>query len=215
MIDNPSRFPAPNSIDHIEEPFIRARIIVPSAFLGPCLELAESKRGTLIGMEHPDAKRTILIYDFPLCEMITGFYDRLKSVSRGYASMDYEFAGYRTGDLVKVDILVKDNKVDALSYIAPRDRAAGRARSLLQKLRKLIPRHQFQISLQAAIGGKIVAREDIAPMRKDVIAKCYGGDITRKRKLLEKQREGKKAMKAVGSVEVPQEAFLSLLKIEE
>ena len=124
MIDNPSKFPAPNNIDHIEEPFIRARIIVPSAYLGPCLELSESKRGTLIGMEHPDDKRTILIYDFPLSEMITGFYDRLKSVSRGYASMDYEFAGYRTGDLVKVDILVKDNKVDALSYIAPRDRAA-------------------------------------------------------------------------------------------
>ncbi|MDO8577747.1 MAG: translation elongation factor 4 [Dehalococcoidales bacterium] len=215
MIDNPSRFPQPQSIDHIEEPIIRARIIVPTELVGPCMELSESKRGTMVAMEYPDTKRTLLTYDFPLAEMITGYYDKLKSVSRGYASMDYDFAGYRKGDLVKVDVLVNQNKVDALSFISIRESADARARTLIHKLRKLIPRHLFQIPLQAAIGSKVIAREDIAPVRKDVLAKCYGGDITRKRKLLEKQKEGKKKMKMVGSVEVPQEAFLLLLKTEE
>ncbi len=215
MIDNPSRFPQPQSIDHIEEPIIRARIIVPTELVGPCMELSESKRGTMVAMEYPDTKRTLLTYDFPLAEMITGYYDKLKSVSRGYASMDYDFAGYRPGDLVKVDVLVNQNKVDALSFISIRESADARARTLIHKLRKLIPRHLFQIPLQAAIGSKVIAREDIAPVRKDVLAKCYGGDITRKRKLLEKQKEGKKKMKMVGSVEVPQEAFLLLLKTEE
>ncbi|OGO19764.1 MAG: elongation factor 4 [Chloroflexi bacterium RBG_16_50_9] len=215
MIDNPSRFPDPHSIDHIEEPIIRARIIVPTDLVGPCMELSESRRGTMVAMEYPDARRTLLTYDFPLAEIITGYYDKLKSVSRGYASMDYDLAGYRKGDLVKVDVLVNQNRVDALSFISIRDRADSRARTLIHKLRKVIPRHLFQIPLQAAIGGKVIAREDIAPIRKDVLAKCYGGDITRKRKLLEKQKEGKKKMKMVGSVEVPQEAFLLLLKTEE
>lgn len=215
MIDNPSRFPAPHSIDHIEEPIIRARIIVPTDLVGPCMELSESRRGTMVAMEYPDARRTLLTYDFPLAEIITGYYDKLKSVSRGYASMDYDLAGYRQGDLVKVDVLVNQNRVDALSFISIRDSADARARILIHKLRKVIPRHLFQIPLQAAIGGKVIAREDIAPIRKDVLAKCYGGDITRKRKLLEKQKEGKKKMKMVGSVEVPQEAFLLLLKTEE
>ena len=215
MIDNPSRFPAAHNIDHIEEPIIRARIIVPSDLVGPCMELSESKRGTLVTMEYPDRRRTLLTYDFPLAELITGYYDKLKSVSRGYASMDYDFAGYRRGDLVKVDVLVKENQVDALSFISVRDSAVARARVLIHKLRKVIPRHLFEVPLQAVIGGKVIAREDITPIRKDVLAKCYGGDISRKRKLLEKQKEGKKRMKMVGSVEVPQEAFLLLLKAEE
>ena len=215
MIDNPSKFPTPQEIAHIEEPIIRAHIVVPTDFVGPCMELSNVKRGTLVGLEHPDQRRVILTYDFPLVEIIADYYDRLKSVSRGYASMDYEFIGYRPGDLVKVDILVNGEAVDAFSYIAIRESAVARGRALVHKLRKLIPRQQFKVPLQAAIGGNIVAREDIAPIRKDVLAKCYGGDVTRKRKLLEKQREGKKRMKMVGSVEVPQEAFLSLLNLEE
>lgn len=215
MLDNPSKFPPAGQIDHIEEPIIRARIIVPSDFVGPCMELADAKRGTLVGIEHPDDKRSILIYDLPLANMITDFYDRLKSVSRGYASMDYEMNGYRSEDLVKVDILVNGGVVDALSYIAPKESASIRGKALIYKLSKVIPKHLFKIPLQAAIGSQIIARADIFPMRKDVLAKCYGGDITRKRKLLEKQKEGKKKMKMVGFVEVPQEAFLSLMKIEE
>ncbi|MFH0914708.1 MAG: translation elongation factor 4 [Chloroflexota bacterium] len=217
MLDNPSRFPPPQEIEHIEEPIIRACLIVPGEYVGACMELSDAKRGILVNTEHPDSRRVILTYNLPVSELIMGYYDKLKSVSRGYASLDYELAGYRTGDLVKVDIMVHGRQVDALSYIAPRERATSRARELITRLRKLIPRHQFEISLQAAISGRIIAREDIAPMRKDVLAKCYGGDITRKRKLLEKQREGKRSMKVkmVGAVEVPQEAFLSLLKLEE
>ncbi|MFH1382121.1 MAG: translation elongation factor 4 [Chloroflexota bacterium] len=215
MIDNPSRFPPPTNIDHIEEPIIRTRIIVPNEFVGPCMELSESKRGTMVIIEYPDRKRTLLTYDFPLAEIITGYYDKLKSVSRGYASMDYDLAGYRPGDLVKVDVLVNGNQVDALSFISIRETATPKARVLIHRLRKVIPRQLFQIPLQAAIGSKVIAREDIVPLRKDVLAKCYGGDVTRKRKLLEKQKEGKKRMKMVGAVEVPQEAFLLLLKMEE
>ena len=214
MIDNPSKFPNPGLIDHIEEPIIKVRIIVPKDYIGPVMELSESKRGTIVNMEHPDSRRALLTYDFPLAEVISGYYDKLKSVSRGYASMDYEFVGYRSGDLVKVDILVKGNQVDALSFIATRERAITKSRLLIHRLRKLIPRHQFEIPLQAVINGKVIAREDIVATRKDVLAKCYGGDITRKRKLLEKQKEGKKKMKMVGAVEVPQEAFLILLKLE-
>jgi GTP-binding protein LepA len=214
-IDNPSKFPSPDRIDHIEEPMVRARIILPNEYIGSCMELSESRRGTLVDMEHPEAKRAIITYDFPLAEIITNFYDKLKSVSRGYASMNYDFTGYRQGDLVKVDVLVKGMPVDALSYIATRESAVTRARALVHKLRKLIPRQMFEIPIQAGIGSKIIAREDIVPLRKDVLSKCYGGDITRKRKLLEKQKEGKKRMKMVGAVEVPQEAFLSLLKMEE
>ena len=215
MIDNPSKFPEPTHIDHIEEPIIRLRVIVPNEFAGPIMELSDSKRAKLVGMEYPDRRRALLTYEFPMAEMITGYYDKLKSASRGYASMDYDFAGYRGGNFVKVDILVKENQVDALSFISVRDSAMPRARALIHKLRKLIPRHLFEIPLQAVIGSKVIAREDIAPVRKDVLDKCYGGDITRKRKLLEKQSEGKKRMKMVGLVEVPQEAFLLLLKMEE
>ena len=215
MIDNPSKFPKPQEIDHIEEPMIRAHIVLPLEHVGPVMELSNNRRGMLVGMDHPDPRRVIMTYDFPLVETIADYYDRLKSVSRGYASMDYEFTGYRQGDLVKVDILVNGDPVDAFSYIATRESAVARGRALVHKLRKAIPRQQFKVPLQAAIGGNVIAREDIAPMRKDVLAKCYGGDVTRKRKLLEKQREGKKRMKMVGAVEVPQEAFLSLLKLEE
>ena len=215
MIDNPSKFPGPQVTARIEEPMIRAHIVLPTDHVGPVMELSNNRRGTLVSMEHPDTRRVVLTYDFPLVEVIADYYDRLKSVSRGYASMDYEFIGYRQGDLVKVDILVNGEPVDAFSYIATRESAVSRGRALVHKLRKLIPRQQFKVPLQAAIGGNVIAREDIAPMRKDVTAKCYGGDITRKRKLLEKQKEGKKRMKMVGAVEVPQEAFLSLLKLEE
>ncbi len=215
LIDNPSKFPDPNRIDRIEEPIIKLRIIVPNEFIGPIMELSDAKRAKLVAMEHPDKRRALLTYDFPLAEMITGYYDKLKSVSRGYASMDYDFVGYQSGDFVKVDILVKENQVDALSFISVRESAQSKARVLIHKLRKLIPRQMFEIPLQAAIGSKVIAREDIVALRKDVLAKCYGGDITRKRKLLEKQAEGKKKMKMVGSVEVPQEAFLLLLKMEE
>jgi GTP-binding protein LepA len=215
MIDNPSKFPSSQVTARIEEPMIRAHIVMPTEHVGPVMELSNNRRGTLVSMEHPDTRRVILTYDFPLVEVIADYYDRLKSVSRGYASMDYEFIGYREGDLVKVDILVNGDPVDAFSYIATRESAVSRGRALVHKLRKLIPRQQFKVPLQAAIGGNVIAREDIAPMRKDVTAKCYGGDITRKRKLLEKQKEGKKRMKMVGAVEVPQEAFLSLLKLEE
>jgi len=214
MIDNPSKFPEPQFIDHIEEPIIMTRIIVPEDYVGPCMELSKSRRGKLINVEPSDRKRTLLTYHMPLAEILAGYYDKLKSISRGYAGMDYDFVGYAPDDLVKVDILIKDNKVDALSFIANREDAVFRGRALVHKLRKLVPRHQFEIPLQAAIGSKIIAREDIAPVRKDVLAKCYGGDVTRKRKLLEKQKEGKKKMKMVGSVEVPQEAFLLLLKME-
>lgn len=215
LIDNPSKFPDSTRIDHIEEPLIKLRVIVPTEFIGPVMELSDSKRAKLVAMGNPDKRRALLTYEFPLAEMITGYYNKLKSVSRGYASMDYDSAGYRRGNFVKVDILVKEKQVDALSFISVRDSATPRARALIHKLRKLIPRHLFEIPLQAAIGSKVIAREDIAPMRKDVLAKCYGGDITRKRKLLEKQSEGKKRMKMVGSVEIPQEAFLLLLKMEE
>lgn len=215
MIDNPSKFPAPQYIDRIEEPIIKTDIILPSDYIGPVMELSERHRGTFKNMQHPDPKRAVITYEFPLAEIITLYYDKLKSVSRGYASMDYEFVGYHPADLVKVDIMVKGDIVDALSYVSIRESAAPKARVLIHKLRKVIPRQLFEIPLQAAINGRIIAREDIVPLRKDVLAKCYGGDVTRKRKLLEKQKEGKKKMKMIGQVEVPQEAFLILLKMEE
>jgi GTP-binding protein LepA len=215
MIDNPSKFPGPVYIEHIEEPIVKTDLYLPSDYIGPVMELSERHRGTFKNMQHPDPKRAVITYEFPLSEIITGYYDKLKSVSRGYASMDYEFIGYRQADLVKVDIMVKGDIVDALSYVSIRGSSAPKSRVLIHKLRGLIPRQLFEIPLQAAINGRIIAREDIVPLRKDVLAKCYGGDVTRKRKLLEKQKEGKKKMKMIGQVEVPQEAFLVLLKMEE
>ena len=211
-IENPSDFPDPGTIDEIYEPLIDATIIVPSQYLGNIITLCEERRGTQKDMSFIDSQRVILKYKLPLNEIATDFYDQLKSLSSGYASLDYEQAGYEPAKLVKMDILLNGNPVDALSLIVHVDKAYYIGRELAERLRKVIPRQLYEVIIQAAIGAKIIARERIAPLRKDVTAKCYGGDITRKRKLLEKQKEGKKKMKQVGTVEVPQEAFLSILK---
>ena len=215
MVDNPSLFPPQTVIDHVEEPFVNATIIVPKEYVGPVMELSQEKRGEYANMTYLDENRVMLHYSLPLSEIIFDYFDRLKSVSRGYASLDYELSGYRRSDMVKVDILLNGDPVDALSAIVHRDRAQVRGRALVEKLRKIIPRQLFEIPIQAAIGSKIIARENVSALRKDVLAKCYGGDITRKRKLLEKQKAGKKRMKQVGSVELPQEAFMAILKMDE
>jgi GTP-binding protein LepA len=214
-VDNPDLLPDPSHIEAIEEPRTRATIIVPSEYVGPLMELCQERRGEFLGMEYQPGDRVALSYDLPLGEIIHDFYDQLKSRSRGYASLDYEVAGFRAAALVKLDILVGGQRVDALSMIVHRDRAREQGRRLAERLRKLIPRQLFEVPIQAAIGGKIIARETVSAMRKDVLAKCYGGDITRKRKLLEKQREGKRRMKRVGNVEIPQEAFMAVLKMDE
>src|SRR6266550_1557859 len=212
-IDNPALLPDPGTILEIREPWMKVTVIVPTAHVGPVMELAQTKRASLADMSYVDPTRAMLTYDMPLSEVIVDFYDQLKSSSRGYASLDYEFAEYRQADLVRLDILVAGTIVDALSIITHRERAQQTGRVLVNKLRGLIPKQMFDVRIQAAIGGKIVASETVKAKRKDVLAKCYGGDITRKRKLLEKQKEGKKRMKMVGSVEIPQEAFLAVLRI--
>jgi len=214
-VENPNRLPEPTRIDHIEEPYILGHIMVPNDFVGPVMQLAQDRRGIQKGMHYLDERRAVLDYEFPLNEVILDFYDKLKSTTRGYGSFDYEPIGFRTGDLVKMDILLNGEPVDALSLIVPRNKAANFGRELAVRLRKFIPRQMFEVAIQAAIGSKIIARETISAMRKNVTAKCYGGDITRKRKLLEKQKEGKKRMKQVGSVEVPQEAFMAVLRLNE
>ncbi|HEX9639098.1 MAG TPA: translation elongation factor 4 [Acidobacteriota bacterium] len=213
-IENPSRLPAPTEIDAIFEPMIDAMVLTHDSFVGPILKLCEDRRGTQQALEYLATDRVLLRYRMPLAEVVMDFYDRLKSVSKGYASLDYDLAGMEEADLVKLDILVNGEPVDALSSIVHRERAYTRGRGLCEKLRELIPRQLFEVRIQAAIGGKIIARETVKPLRKNVLAKCYGGDITRKRKLLEKQKEGKKRMKRVGSVDIPQEAFLAVLKTE-
>ena len=212
-IDNPALLPDPGTIVEIREPWMNVTIIVPTTHVGPVMEVAQTKRASLLDMSYVDPTRAMLKYEMPLSELIVDFYDQLKSRSQGYASLDYEFAEYRAADLVRLDILVSGSLVDALSIITHRDRAQQSGRVLVSKLRGLIPKQMFDVRIQAAIGGKVIASETVKAKRKDVLAKCYGGDITRKRKLLEKQKEGKKRMKMVGSVEIPQEAFLAVLRI--
>ena len=214
-IDNPSDLPDFTKIKQIEEPFVKATIMVSNEFVGNVMEICQAKRGVFVNMDYINETRVVLKYDLPLTEIVYDFFDRLKSSTKGYASFDYELSDYRPSNLVKMDILLNGDRVDALSTIVHRDFAYPRGKSLVHKLRKLIPREQFEIPVQAAVNGKIIARENIAALRKDVLAKCYGGDVSRKKKLLEKQKEGKKRMKQVGSVEIPQEAFLAVLKIDE
>ena len=214
-VDNPSKLPPATEIAMIEEPYVKASVIVPKDYVGKVMEISQDKRGAFKSMDYIDAERVTITYDIPLNEIIYDYFDRLKSATRGYASLDYELSGYRESNLVKVDILLNGEPVDALSAIVHKERAASRGRALVSKLKGTIPQQMFEIPIQAAIGSKIIARENVRARRKDVLAKCYGGDITRKRKLLEKQKEGKKRMKAVGSVEVPQEAFMAILKATE
>ncbi len=213
-ISNPASFPSKIEIEKIEEPYVKVNIITPSQYIGGIMDLVQDRRGTFKNMEYIDEKRAILDYDLPLNEIILDFYDKLKSRSSGYASLDYEFISYKQSDLIKVDILANHELVDALSFIVHKDKAYYRARKIVEKLKEIIPRQLYQVPIQAAIERKIIARETIKALKKDVIAKCYGGDITRKRKLLEKQKAGKKRMKRLGKVEIPQEAFLGILKIE-
>ena len=212
-VDNPAKLPPPQKIDHLEEPYVKATVIVPNDYVGAVMQVSQDKRGEYKSMDYLDVNRVMLVYHIPLSEIIYDYFDQLKSQTRGYASLDYELAGYQAAKLVKLDILLNGEPVDALSTIVFADQAAYRGRLLASKLREIIPKQMFEIPIQAAVGSKIVARENVRAFRKDVLAKCYGGDITRKRKLLEKQKEGKKRMKSVGSVEVPQEAFMAVLKL--
>ena len=215
VIDSPQKLPEPVKIASISEPYIRTNVFTPSEYIGPIMELCQNKRGTYISMEYIDPKRVIIHYELPLSEIVYDFFDKLKSTTKGYASFDYELIGYRESNLVKMDILINGEIVDALSTIVHKDFAYPRGKVVVENLKKLIPRQLFVVPIQAAIGAKIIARADIRALRKDVLAKCYGGDVSRKKKLLEKQKEGKKRMKTLGSVEIPQDAFLAVLSNEE
>jgi GTP-binding protein LepA len=215
VVDNPSAMPAPNKLDFIEEPWVKVTIVTPKAYVGALIDLAQTRRGEMKMMEYLSEDRVELIYDLPLAEIVVDFFDQMKSRTRGYASLDYEPAGDRRSDLVKVDVMLNSVPVDAFSTVLHRDKANDYGRRMASKLRELIPRQLFDVPIQAAIGGRVIARETVKAKRKDVLAKCYGGDITRKRKLLEKQKEGKRRMKMIGRVEVPQEAFVSALRLEE
>ncbi|MCY7565083.1 translation elongation factor 4 [Bacillus safensis] len=215
VVDNPSNLPDPQKIERIEEPYVKATMMVPNDYVGSVMELCQGKRGNFIDMQYLDANRVSIVYEIPLAEIVYEFFDQLKSNTKGYASFDYELIGYRPSTLVKMDIMLNGEKIDALSFIVHRDYAYERGKIIVEKLKELIPRQHFEVPVQAAIGQKIVARSTIKAMRKNVLAKCYGGDISRKRKLLEKQKEGKKRMKQVGSVEVPQEAFMAVLKMDD
>ncbi|HHY09431.1 MAG TPA: elongation factor 4 [Firmicutes bacterium] len=213
-VDNPSALPPIVQVERIEEPFVHATVMVPDEFVGPVMELCQDRRGNFVTMEYVTPERARLEYELPLAEILMDFYDRLKSRTKGYASLDYEWIGYRASRVVKLDILLNGNPVDALSCIIHEDKAVARGRSLVERLKDVIPRQQFEVPIQAAIGSKIIARETVRALRKDVLAKCYGGDVSRKRKLLERQKEGKRRMKNLGSVEVPQEAFMAILEVE-
>ena len=215
IIDNPAMMPAPQVIDHIEEPYVKASIMTPSEFVGAIMELCQNKRGEYVDIEYIDDTRRNVIYEVPLSEIVYDFFDKLKSSTKGYASLDYELIGYRTSKLQKMDILLNGDAVDALSTIVHKDFAYSRGKIICEKLKEIIPKQMFEVPIQAALQGKIIARTTIKAMRKNVLAKCYGGDITRKKKLLEKQKEGKKRMKAVGSVEIPQEAFMAILSVDD
>ncbi len=215
VVDNPAEFPDPVTITNVEEPYVKAQIMVPNEYVGAVMELAQRKRGDFVTMDYLDEFRVNVVYEIPLSEIVFDFFDKLKSSTKGYASLDYEMAGYRTSNLVKMDILLNGEKVDALSFIVHRSFSFERGKAIVERLKKLIPRQQFEVPVQAAIGQKIVARSDIKALRKNVLAKCYGGDVSRKRKLLEKQKEGKKRMKQIGSVEVPQDAFMAVLKMDD
>ena len=214
-LTNPSNLPSPSEIDYMEEPVVSAEIMVTTEFVGPIMKLCQERRGIYLGMEYMEETRALLKYELPLNEIIYDFFDALKSRSRGYASFDYEMKGYVRSRLVKLDILINKEEVDALSFIVFEDSAAERGRKMCEKLKEEIPRQLFEIPIQAAIGSKVIARETVKALRKDVLAKCYGGDISRKKKLLEKQKEGKKRMRQVGNVEIPQKAFMSVLKLDD
>jgi GTP-binding protein LepA len=214
-IDNPANWPQTTQIEHAEEPYVDATVIVPTDYVGTVMEMGRERRGIFGKMEYPAPGRVMMHYELPLSEIVLDFFDQLKSRTKGYASFDYELSGYKLSTLVKLDIQINGEPVDSLSFITHRDKAYQRGKALVEKLKELLPRQQFEIRLQAAIGAKIIAAERLSALRKNVLAKCYGGDITRKRKLLEKQKEGKKRMKQVGSIEIPQEAFMSVLKIND
>lgn len=214
-IDNPSRLPDLTKIDRIEEPIVRTTIMTPNEYVGPLMDLCQKKRGVYKDLIYIDSNRMELVYELPLSEIVYDFFDKLKSSTKGYASFDYELCGYKASKLVKMDILINGDTLDALSVIVHKDSAYYRGNYICEKLKELIPRQQFEVPIQAALNGKVIARSTIKAMRKDVLAKCYGGDISRKKKLLEKQKEGKKRMKSVGSVDVPQEAFMAILSVDD
>ena len=214
-LDNPSKLPDLTLVKEIQEPYVKASIMTPKEYVGAVMDLCQKRRGIYVNLEYFDDTRMIATYELPLAEIVYNFFDKLKSFTKGYASLDYEYSDYKAGNLSKMDILLNGEVIDALSTIVHRENAYERGSVVVRKLKQIIPRQQFEVPVQAAINGKIIARADIKAVRKDVLAKCYGGDITRKRKLLEKQKEGKKRMKAIGSVEVPQEAFMTVLSIDE
>ena len=214
-IDNPSKLPDLTTIKEIQEPYVKAQIMTPKEYVGPVMDLCQNRRGVYIDLQYFDDTRMIVTYELPLSEIVYNFFDKLKSFTKGYASFDYEYSDYKVGNLSKMDILLNGDVIDALSIIVYKGSAYERGSVVVRKLKEIIPRQQFEVPVQAAINGKIIARADIKAVRKDVLAKCYGGDISRKKKLLEKQKEGKKRMKAIGSVEVPQEAFMTVLSIDE
>jgi len=215
VVHSPQDMPDPGHLDHVEEPYLKTTVLVPPDYVGAVMELADQRRGSFKDMQYLSATTVELHYEMPLSELIMDFFDQLKSRTKGYASLDYEYVGYRPSELIKLDILLAGKPVDALSFVVHKDKAYARGKILTERLQAIIPRQMFEVPIQAAIGAKIISRETVRAIRKDVIAKCYGGDISRKRKLLEKQKAGKKRMKSVGSVDIPQEAFMAILKVDE